>query len=277
MEIDGNDAEELTKASGGVAAAGVVEASGWSNNKLLLAVIPPTLALLSVTVGVLFNARSDANDAELARDARAQEAQKEQEAIARDQEIRVAELVLPRYEALLGDVRTSMLALAECSEDIKVWTEPDIGITASEVSGAPPQAVPNADGTMTTYFDVRDTQAGEFLTTCAAIEDGLDPLVGSLDRALLVSEPELESAALRLEEELVGAARNARRIGTAATNSVIIGDETIDGVIVLEVDDTGRDIFDYIRELEAAVGRSDAAATDVINAVRGVLLAQGES
>lgn len=232
--------------------------TGWSNNKLLLAVIPPTLALLSVGLGLWQNSRSEANDNRLAREARAEEADREQAAIAREQDIRVAELVLPRYEALLSDVRATMAALDRCSDGIDQWNDPDVGL-GLDIGPAPPLAEVNEDGTITTSLGVGDA---EFLTSCPAIEETLAPLVVSLDRALLVSEPTLEAAALRLEEELVVAARTAKRIGTAAN----------DQRILLIEDETGRTFFDYVAELQDSIAEADAAANDVVAAVRGVLL-----
>lgn len=257
MELDGDDVEDVASAGSDVVTAGV-GASGWSNNKLLLAVLPPTLALLSVGLGVWQNTRSEANDNKLAREARAEEADREQAAIARDQDIRIATLVLPRYEALLSDVRATMAALDRCSDDIDQWNAPDVGLGV-DIATAPPRAVANEDGTTTASLGVGDA---EFLTSCPAIEDTLGPLVVSLDQALLVSEPSLEAAALRLEEELVVAARTAKRIGTAA-----LGDE-----ILLVEDETGRTFFDYVAELQASLTEADDAANDVIAAVRGVLL-----
>jgi hypothetical protein len=257
MGLDGDEVEDVASAGSDIVTAGV-GASVWSNNKLLLAVLPPTLALLSVGLGVWQNTRSEANDNKLAREARAEEAAEEQAAIARDQDIRIATLVLPRYEALLSNVRATMAALDQCSNDIDRWNNPDVGLGA-DIGQAPPMFEANEDGTTTASIGVGDA---EFLTSCPGIEATLAPLVVSLDQALLVSEPTLEATALRLEEELVVAARTAKRIGTAA-----LGDQ-----ILLVEDETGRTFFDYVAELEASLARADEAANDVVAAVRGVLL-----
>lgn len=256
MGLDGDDVEELVSKTGDV---GTAAASVWSTNKLLLAVLPPTLALLSVGLGVWQNTRSEANDNRLAREARAEEAAKEQAAIAREQEIRVAELVLPRYETLLTGVRSTMGALQRCSNDIDGWLDPDLGIGLGSIGTA---AVATPDGGSGELLG-----DAAFLDSCLLIEDTLAPLVVSLDQALLVSEPDLEAASNELEDELVASARAARRVATASG-----GAEFIDRSAV---DESGRNFDDYVTELRTTLEGADAAANDVVVAVRGLLLTGG--
>ena len=98
--------KEVADATAPIAEAAAREA--WPYKKVLLAVLPPTLALMSVVIGVWDNGRRDRTalaEAEKDRVAAAEEAEKNRAAeVAEDQaeaesqrKLREAEIVLPKY------------------------------------------------------------------------------------------------------------------------------------------------------------------------------------
>lgn len=198
MSADDSPVQQVASAGSDVVVAAVTAAvdtpqggGGWSNNKVLLAVIPPTLALLSVALGVWDNGNRDRAAAEAAREAAAVQAAREQAAEQRAQDLRFAELVLPKYERLLTDVHAVMGALHRCQSDIESWQ-----VTRDDWSGTqlpPPMlTILDADGSITGGLPV---SGAPFLDSCAAIDETIAPFELSLDMSLLVSSAELERAA----------------------------------------------------------------------------------
>jgi hypothetical protein len=153
------EAKEVAIKAGEVGVAVVNQA--WPNNKVLIAVLPPTVALLVAAGGMWQSSRADRNAAIEAEKARAAEVEKDQETARKDQDLRMAELLLPRYETLLTDVRLFQRAVLDCMVDIEASVE----------------------------FD----------SSCD-LDDEFDRARLSMDKALVVSSPEpLVQAALAVE------------------------------------------------------------------------------
>ena len=136
--------KEVADATAPIAEAAAREA--WPYKKVLLAVLPPTLALMSVVIGVWDNGRRDRTalaEAEKDRVAAAEEAEKNRAAeVAEDQaeaesqrKLREAEIVLPKYEALLQAVHATTSAADRCNSEISAYLRGQRGLSVSVGTG----------------------------------------------------------------------------------------------------------------------------------------------
>lgn len=268
MSSDDSAVREVATAGSDVVVAAVTAAAdtsdrggGWSNNKVLLAVLPPTLALLSVALGVWDNGNRDRAAAETAREAAAVQAAKEQAAEQRAQDLRFAELVLPKYERLLTDVHGVMGALHRCQSDIESWQ-----VSTDDWSGTqlpPPMfAIQNPDGSITGGLPVT---GAPFLESCATIDASIAPFELSLDLALLVSSADLGQAASGLAGQVTAATETARHLRAAV-------DPTGEFIDPERRDLSGRSFYEVVDVLRDQLDEADATATDLIDAVRQVQL-----
>lgn len=205
--------EEVADKTSQIVVAGVNET--WPNRKLLLAVLPPTMALLIAVLGLWQSARADrAAAAEAERDrlqaaaeveaTRQLEAEKERAIAEREQRIREAELVLPRYTDLVEAVRVTRDQVHSCLDELAVLLRlfdgvqelPDGTFTPRDTQPEP--IAPIVDPALLFEVEV----PADIVTSCRAIGPTIGPLRIALDKALLVSNPALAAAAGGLTTQL---------------------------------------------------------------------------
>lgn len=265
--------EELTDEGSKVVIAGA--ASLWPYKKLMIAVLPPTLALLIAVIGVWESSNRDraaAAEAERDRAAEAAEAEKtraaevakEQAAAEKDRQLREAALVLPRYETLLTEVRSFTNSADVCRQDLENWLDPGRSRWNDTSVGTAAAAERVGDDVVSGEVVSPDEP---FFTSCDGIGD-LDALQLSVDKALVISNPDLQDASIRLENLLVEASDLARHL-SRAPRVVISSGQTL---IVAGVDVDGRDFRDNAQRLSDVLVDADTANAELIDVVRGVLL-----
>jgi hypothetical protein len=198
---DGESAiEEVVDATTPIADAAVREA--WPAKKVLIAVLPPTLALFSVCVGVWANSIQDREarkvEFEKIRSAeavaernRVDEARKAQELTAKERQLRGAELALPRYTDLLTHVHATMKEVAECQKELNPYLRSVFNLQV-ELDGTPKDLPPG----YAEWKPVGESELQSFpvpqnlVVSCREIEPTIESLTLSLDQAQLVTENE---------------------------------------------------------------------------------------
>ncbi len=283
--------QEVVNATAPIADAAAREA--WPYKKVMLAVLPPTLALLSVVIGVWDNGNRDRNaraeaakdrgaatlEAEKARADAASEAEatrkaeveKDQAAAEAAQQLRVAQLVQPKYEILLADLHHTMTVVHRCEDDLNTFLQgfgidPVLGTTWSLADRDMPPIDPAGFGVTPVRVD------DSVIESCGEIEASLEPLELSLDQARLVSIPSLERAATNLGDAL--------HTGSEGANSLL---DRIDGDGFIELLDDGSGAYlpdgtPLIRrvfELNQSLTAITIASEDLIESARGVVLVLG--
>ena len=186
----------------------------WPTKKVLLAVLPPTVALISLAVGVWDNGNRDRADARRAEEARAQEVEDNQAAAASAQSLRQAELVLPKYELLLEDIYAANLTIDRCIDDLNAYlTELPVpgGGERLAIFGDPPDKAALELDNIPTSGLVPTTISVDraVVESCSRIRDEVAGVGLSLDQALLVSVDELEASATALADALVASSDGA--------------------------------------------------------------------
>lgn len=247
----------------------VDQAEAWPYKKVLLAVLPPTLALLSVLIGVWDNGNRDrAAQAEAEKDraaaaqqaeiARAAEVQKNLETAAKESRLREAELVLPKYVDLLEAVHATMSVTSRCAGAVNAnlagaseWGGTGIGTAIYGEPGGPVKTVINP----------------EVVESCSKVDATIDPLELSFDKALLVSDEALEGAASGLTSTLKVASETAQHLLAA------IRTEDTGALYVTEsLDNEGRSWSEVATELTDELATIDLLADDLIGNVQDVVI-----
>ena len=241
----------------------------WPYKKVLLAVLPPTLALLSVLIGVWDNGNRDrAAQAEAEKDraaaaqqaeiARAAEVQKNLETAEKESRLREAELVLPRYVDLLEAVHATMSVTRRCAGAINAnlagaseWSVGAVGTAVYVEAGGP----------------VKIRISPEVVESCSKVDATIDPLELSFDKALLVSDESLEGAASGLTSTLKLASETAQHLLAA------IGTEDNGDFYVTEsLDNEGRSWSEVATVLTDQLTTVDPLADDLIGNVQDVVI-----
>jgi hypothetical protein len=242
----------------------------WPYKKVLLAVLPPTLALFSVLIGVWDNGNRDRSaQAEAEKDraaaakeaeaARAAEVVRDQKAAEKENSLREAELVLPKYVDLLEAVHASMSATDRCARAI------DANLAGADEWGggsAVGTAISAEPGGSTKTFI--DSDVVEF---CSKVEATVDPLELSFDKALLVSDDQLKETADGLTSPLRAAAETAQHLLAA------VDTEDNGRLFVTDaVDSDGKRWEEVARVLDDELDKIDVAATALISKVQAVVV-----
>lgn len=231
----------------------------WPYKKVLLAVLPPTLALFSVLIGVWDNGNRDrAAQAEAEKD-RAAEVEKNQETAEKESRLREAELVLPKYVDLLEAVHATRSVTNLCASAVNANLA---GVVEWGGGGAVGTAVyQELGGPLKTAIDP------EVVESCSEVEATIDPLELTFDKALLVSDDSLEGAASDLTIPLTAASETAQHLLAAIRTED-------DGrfYVTDDVDDEGRSWEEVALVLTDELTRVEPAADDLISKVQGVVV-----
>jgi hypothetical protein len=259
--------EELADKTAQIVVAGANET--WPYRKLMLAVLPPTLALLIAVIGLWESSNRDRAAAAEAEKQREQEVADDQSAFQRDQRLREAELVLPRYEDLLERVHATSSSVDRCRGVLTTFAE---SVTELELrsDGAlvasgplPPPSGPIAPENLEIF-----TVPEEVVTACSEIQPTIGPLELSLDMALLVSNQDLAASAEDLAVQL-------QHVSTRAETVLGKIDEQTGEVLI---DRTGTYFADgtstanLLVELSDALAEIEPASERLVDTVRGVVL-----
>ena len=259
--------EELADKTSRIVVAGIHET--WPYRKLMLAVLPPTVALLIAVIGMWESSNRDRAAAEQAEKDRAVEVAKEQAVALKEQRLREAELVLPRYEQLLADVRNTRNHVDRCLIELKSYIQafPGVILQADGTlvpAGPAPPPVDSIDPNSLVPLQVDP----DVVTSCSAIDETIDPLGLSLDKALLVSNLSLSSASVELTAQLKTVREQARTILDK------VNDETYE--ILIDPSGTyfadGTSTAAALSNLNNVLANIEPASQRVIDAVRGVVL-----
>jgi hypothetical protein len=290
--------KEVVDATTPIADAAVREA--WPYKKVLLAVLPPTLALFSVLIGVWDNgnrdrnaraeAEKDRNEAAAAAEAtRADEALQAQQAATKERRLREAELALPKYEQLFDDLHDMTDVVEQCRTDLNAYLIDlrDQGVLLADVSlSAEAALVDPGDPYKVTeglgLFRRLDVDAG-VVRSCGDIKEAIGPMKLSLDKALLVSGESLGDAAVCLTDELRVLSETAQMLLTrvepdqtaGASDRYQIDIYLREGELVGRLED-GTDTDWFVQKLNYELGAIDRRSEDLIDAVQSVVLFPGE-
>lgn len=245
------------------------QAGAWPYKKVLLAVLPPTLALFSVLIGVWDNGNRDrAAQAEAEKDraaaaqqaeiARAAEVQKNLETAEKESRLREAELVLPRYVDLLEAVHATMSVTSRCAGAINAnlagtseWGGASVGTAIYGEPGGP----------------VKTSISPEVVESCSKVDATIDPLELSFDKALLVSDESLEGAASGLTSTLKLASETAQHLLAA-----IRTEDNGDFYVTESLDNEGRSWSEVATVLTDELATIDLLADDLIGNVQNVVI-----
>jgi len=251
-------------------AKGTEQADAWPYKKVLLAVLPPTLALVSVLIGIWDTGNRDrAAQAEAEKDraaaaqeaelARAAEVQKNQETAEKESRLREAELVLPKYVDLLEAVHATMSVTSRCASAVNANLTGSSGWDGGTSIGTAVSGEPG--GPLETGINPA------VVDSCSNVEATIDPLELSFDQALLVSDDSLEGAASGLIEALRASSETANHLLAAIRTDV-------DGQFYVtdSLDTEGRSWEEVAVVLTDHLATIDPLADDLIANVQAVVV-----
>lgn len=299
---DGQGAiKEVVDATTPIAEAAARET--WPYKKLLLAVLPPTLALFSVVVGVWDNGRRDRVAAEQAEDkrqdtleqARADALERERvraEEAAKDLRLRRSELVLPKYEQLLVDIHAVSDPINHCIDVFNGFLDTIASDGHLSIMGEEP--ILSDLGLLNFEPEIEALRAvgvdSEVVETCSKISGGVDNLSLSLDQARLVSDGALETSAKALEaalaessdgaEALLRYVHNVNDLPPRTPPPFLFGSATGEWYIMIDLRNTstedGTPLARTAAELNTSIFAIPGLADEVISEARSQILQSDE-
>lgn len=268
----------------------------WPYRKVLLAVLPPTLALLSVVVGVWDNGRRDRAAAELAEQQRQDtideneqnrmaEATKERRAAeereearadeaARDLSLRRSELVLPKYEQLLIDIHGVTGPINRCIAVLNGYLTDIAPDGHLAILGDPPnQADLDLDIIPVEYLTLERLGVdSEVVESCRQISEGLDDLSLSVDQARLVSLDQLEQSARALASGLESGSSGADALLNYVEQDEVTGEWYIMVDLAYTATRDGTPLARVAAELNSSIFEIRNLLDELIRAARGRIL-----
>jgi hypothetical protein len=162
------------------------------------------------------------------------EVAKQQAEAEGERKLREAELVLPKYEALLQAVHATTSAVDRCSSEINTYLLQQRGWGSAVGTGSF-----MLDGS--TVIPIEPA----LVESCSQIEATIGPLQLSLDQALLVSNELLGAAASQLASGVEIASDTAQRL----LDAIQVDTEFGAFVAIDEIDLRGRSFYEVVEDL----------------------------